>query len=250
MSKKISIKQFLMKSGKFEKAYDCVQVIRSGKISINNKIITNPTYFFNPKNSFVTLDNEKIKQVSKLYLLLNKPSGYLSQKSEDEKTIYDLLKTSKIDDHISKSLFAVGRLDKDTEGLMLITNDGKLASLLLSPRKDVIKKYYVLLEKPLDRTQIKNLEAGIGIDINNKIYKTKPCKIKLINNKSLYISISEGKKRQIRKMFEMVDNKVAYLKRVSIGGLQLGNLEMGEIKQITRKEMLEKMHFDSFQQRL
>ena len=92
MSSKISLKQFLMKSGRFEKAYDCVQLIRDGKVSINNKIITNPNYFFSLKNPLVKVDNEKAKRVAKLYFLLNKPAGCISQKSENEKTIYDLLK--------------------------------------------------------------------------------------------------------------------------------------------------------------
>ncbi len=243
MSKKISIKQFLMKSGRFEKVYGCIQAVRSGKISINNKIITNPNYFFNPKNALVKFYNEKIKTVGKLYFLLNKPAGYLSQKSESEKTIYDLLKKLRIDEKLINSLFAVGRLDKDTEGLIIITNDGKLSAAIMNPQNEIIKKYYSVLEKVIDLSKIKILEKGIDINIENQNYKTKPCKIKITGEKEVYISISEGKKRQIRKMFDAIGNNVVYLRRVSIGGLQLGSLKTGEIKEITRKEIMEKLEF-------
>ena len=241
MSKKISLKQFLMKSGNFDNVYDCITSVRNGEITINGKVETNPNYFFNPKNTIVKFDNEKIKTVGKLYFVLNKSAGYISQKSESEKTIYDLLKKLKIDEKIINSLFAVGRLDKDTEGLIIITNDGKLSSKIMNPKHEIIKKYYSVLEKVIDINKIKMLEKGIEISIDKEKYKTKPCKIKIVGEKKAYISISEGKKRQIRKMFEAVGNKVVYLKRVSIGDLQLGKLNVGEINQITREEIMEKL---------
>ena len=241
MSKKISLKQFLMKSGRFEKAYDCIQAIRNGKVSINSKIITNPNYFFNPKNALVRQDNKKIKSVNKLYFILNKPAGYLSQKSENEKTIYDLLGKLNLPKEQMQSIFAVGRLDKDTEGLLILTNDGNLSDKTAHPGNEIIKKYYAVLEKTIDINQIRILEKGIEIMVDHERYRTKPCKIKIVGEKEAYISISEGKKRQIRKMFEMIENKVVYLRRVSIGGLQLGNLKTGEIKEITREEIMEKL---------
>ncbi|MBI2652056.1 rRNA pseudouridine synthase [Candidatus Woesearchaeota archaeon] len=226
-----------MKAGKFEKVYECIQAIRNGKISINNKIIINPNYFFNPKNVLIKFNNEKIKTVGKLYFLLNKPAGYLSQKSESEKTIYDLSKKLNIDKNSKASLFAVGRLDKDTEGLMIITNDGKLSNLISNPRNEIKKEYYATLENPVDKNKINILEKGIELEVAYEKYKTKPCKIKIAGEKEIYISISEGKKRQIRKMFDAICNKVVYLKRVSIGGIQLGNLKAGEIKDISRDEV-------------
>ena len=241
MPKKISIKQFLMKSGKFNKAFDCISAIRNGRTAINDKKITNPSYFFNPKTALVKLDNEKIKPVNKLYFVLNKPSGCLSQKSENERTIYDILENLKLSNEQKKSLFAVGRLDKETEGLMIITNDGNLSNTIINPNSEIIKKYYAMLEIPINKEKIKELEKGIELEINYKKYKTKPCKIKAVAEKEIYISISEGRKRQIRKMFEAVGNKVVYLRRVSIGGLQLGKLNLGEIRQITREEIIEKL---------
>ena len=241
MSKKISIKQFLMKSGRFEKVYDCINSIRKGRVLVNNKIIKNPNYFFNAKNALVKLDNEKIKSVNKLYFILSKPAGYLSQKSENEKTIYDLLEKLNLPKEQMQSLFAVGRLDKDTEGLMILTNDGNLSVKIINPKNEIIKKYYAVLEKTIDINKIRILEKGIEIMVDHKRYKAKPCKIKIVGEKERYISISEGKKKQIRKMFEAIENKVVYLRRVSIAGLQLGNLKVGEFKHINREEIMEKL---------
>src|SRR3989338_7525880 len=160
MSKKLSLKQFLMKSGRFQKTYDCVQAIKNGKVTLNNEVITNPSHFFNPKTELVKLDNEKLKTISKLYFIMNKPAGYLSQKSNEEKTIYELLTNLNLPKEAIQSLHAVGRLDKDTEGLLLLTNDGKLSNLVMDPKSEIIKKYYVMLEKPASREKIKELEKG------------------------------------------------------------------------------------------
>jgi len=232
-----------MKSGKFDKVEDCIEAIRTGKVAINNKIITNPHFFFNPKKSLIKFDDKKIKKVPYLYFLMNKPAGYLSQKAENNKTIYDLIEKLTIPEEHKKSLFAVGRLDKETEGLMIITNDGKLSDAIMNPKNETIKKYYVILEKPADKNRKKILEKGIELEINHEKYKTKPCRIKIVGDKEIYISISEGKKRQIRKMFESVGNKVVYLKRVSIGGLQLGKMNSGEIKAVNREEIMEKLEY-------
>lgn len=243
MSKKISLKQFLMRSGRFERVYDCIMAIKIGKVSVGGKIISNPNYFFNPKKSLVKLDDEKIKKSPYLYFLMNKPAGYLSQKAENEKNIYNLLEKSNLPKNHIKSLSAVGRLDKESEGLLLITNDGSLSNLVMNPKSKIIKKYYAVLESTIDINNVRLLEKGIQIDIGHEQYKTRPCRIKIVGEKEAYISISEGKKRQIRKMFEAIDNKVVYLRRVSIAGLQLGNLKIGEIKQTTKDEIIEKLEF-------
>ncbi len=243
MSKKISLKQFLMKTGRFEKVYACVNSIIAGNVVIGSKAITNPNYFFNPDKEVVKLNNEKIKSIKNLYFILNKPAVYLSQKSGNEKTVYDLLKKLSLTDETVNSLFAVGRLDKGTEGLMLITNDGKLSSLISNPKNEVKKEYYVKLESPIIYDEIKKIEAGVAISIDGADYRTKPAKIKIIGEKELCITISEGKKRQIRKMVEAADNRVAYLKRVSIGNLQLGSLKSGQMKQLSREEIYTSLGF-------
>jgi 16S rRNA pseudouridine516 synthase len=242
MSKKISLKQFLMRSGRFDKVYDCIEAVKSGKVTINGKSIPNPNYFFNPKKSLVKIDGEKIRKTPYLYFLMNKPAGYLSQKSPNEKSIYDLLENLNLPKYYIKSISAIGRLDKGTEGLLILTNDGKFSNIIMHPQNEIVKKYYAALDKPAETSKIKMLEKGIEINIGNEKYKTKPCKIKITGEKETYISVTEGKKRQIRKMFDAIGNKVVYLKRVSIGGLQLGNLKVGEIKQVTREEIIEKLN--------
>lgn len=241
MSKKISLKQFLMKSGKFKRMKDCIESIRNGNVAVNNKIFVNPNYFFNPKKSLVKIGNKKIRKAPKLYFLMNKPSGCLSQKAESEKTIYDLLKKLHLSQEEIQSLSAVGRLDKDTEGLMIITNDGKLSDFIMHPKNEIIKRYNAVLEKPIANDSLKLLEKGVIIEIDDSKYKTTKCRIKKVKENEIYISITEGKKRQIRKMLEAIGNKVAYLKRVSIGGLTLGNLKSGDIREISREEILEKL---------
>lgn len=243
MSKKTSLKQFLMKSGKFRRVQDCIEAIRNGNVAVNNKILLNPNYFFNPKKSLVRIGTEKIRKIPKLYFLINKPTGFLSQKAERDKTIYDLLDKLSLSKGGTQSLFAVGRLDKNTEGLMIVTNDGRLSDILMNPENEIIKKYHAILEKPIDKSKIKILEKGIEITLDEGRYRTKPCKIKITGEKEAYISVIEGKKRQIRKMFEVIGNKVACLKRVSIGGLQLGNLKVGEIREISKEEIMEKLEF-------
>ena len=185
--------------------------------------------------------NERLKPVKKMYFALNKPQGFICQKSPGEKSVYDLLESLKLPKPHTSSLFAVGRLDKDTEGLIVITNDGKLSDRLAKPERNISKKYLAELEKPITPEQISSMESGIEIIVDGKPYKTKPCAIKSIDGNKLEITIYEGKKRQIRKMFDSIGNKVVYLKRVSIGGLQLGNLKPGEIKQLTKEEIIEKL---------
>ena len=234
MPKKISLKQFLMRTGKFEKVYDTVESIRGGRITINNQITINPNHFFNPKKALVRFQGEKLKIVPKLYFLMNKPLGFICQKSDREESIYDLINKLNLGQEEKSSLFAVGRLDKETGGLLIITNDGKLSGLLMNPEKEIQKKYYAALEKPIDINKIKRLEQGVEIFINGKPYKTKKCKIKITGEGEVYITIVEGKNRQIRKMLESIGNNAVYLKRVSIGGLALNKLKGGELKQITR----------------
>ena len=124
MSKNISLKQFLMRSGRFERSYDCIAAIKDGKVTVGNEIITHPNHFFNSKKLLVKLYDEKVKPLPKLYFLFNKPSGYLCQKSASEKTVYGLLDRINLPKASKQSLYTVGRLDKDTEGLLIITNDG------------------------------------------------------------------------------------------------------------------------------
>ncbi|MAG91317.1 hypothetical protein CMO83_01420 [Candidatus Woesearchaeota archaeon] len=241
MSRKTSLKQFLMKTGRFSRADEATEAIRKGKITLNGLPVINPNYFFNPKKSIVKIENEKLKPIKKLYFILNKPKGHLCQKSMDEKSVYDIISKLKLPPEQILSLFSVGRLDRDTEGLLIITNDGRLSDSVMQPSNKITKKYNVMLEKEINKKQIRKLENGVIIKVNNRSYKTKPTKILPLGKRKLQISIEEGKKKQIRKMFETLGYEVIHLNRISIGSLQLKHLKIGQIKQINRSEIMDKL---------
>ena len=169
---------------------------------------------------------------------MNKPSGVISATEDGKhKTVIDLL----CEKYKNYKVFPVGRLDIDTEGLLLLTNDGVLAHNLLSPKKHVDKKYYVELKEPLTIEKKKILENGIKLEEN---FVTKKAKIEIIDKdedievNSVFITISEGKFHQVKRMFKFVENEVLYLKRVKMGKLLLPeNLKLGEYRELSEEEM-------------
>ena len=230
-----------MKSGRFQKTFDCIGAIKNGQVTVNNKIIANPSYFFNPKKDLIKLNNKKLKTISKLYFIMNKPSGFLSQKSNEEKNIYELLNNLNLPKEAIQSLHAVGRLDKGTEGLIILTNDGNLSSIIANPENKMQKRYRAVLEKPLDKSNAREMEKGVRIEMDGEQYTTKPCRIKIVGENEAYITITEGKKRQIRKMFKACGNNVVSLKRISIGGLEMGSIKAGEFSRMSREQIMEKL---------
>lgn len=165
------------------------------------------------------------------YFMLNKPAGVVSATQDNTaKTVIDLLP-----DNRKKDLFPVGRLDKDTEGLLLITNDGELAHKLLSPKKHVDKTYLVGIEKPLSHDDVASLEQGVDIG-EEKL--TLPAKVQIIDNTQIQLTIHEGKFHQVKRMLQAVNNQVLTLKRVSFGPLELDtSLASGEYRELTAKEI-------------
>ena len=167
------------------------------------------------------------------YYIMNKPKGYVCTVKDDKgrKTVMDLL-PPKIE-----RLFPVGRLDYDTEGLLLFTNDGELTFKLTHPKNEVTKTYLVKTEKPVSEEDLNKLRAGVYIDG----VKTKKCKIRLIETTKTYskvhITISEGKNRQVRRMFESINNNVDFLKRIKIGDLTLTGLNSGEVRPLNAAEI-------------
>nr|WP_276939592.1 16S rRNA pseudouridine(516) synthase [Helcococcus sueciensis] len=164
--------------------------------------------------------------------MLNKPQGVISATKDYSKTVIDLLEEK----YQNKDIFPVGRLDKDTEGFLLLTNDGKLAHELLSPKKKVNKKYFARVEKGLKKEDIQVFENGVYLDKEN--YLTKPAKLEILSDNEAYITIQEGKYHQVKRMFHAVDNSVIYLKRISMGELSLDeNLKLGEYRELTDEEI-------------
>ncbi len=243
---KIRLHQFLSKTGIFTSKNDIMDAIRNSEIKIEGRIVTKPNFQFN-KNKVVTWNKDVLAiRKDNIYIILNKPEGYISTRltvnDEGKKSIYDLFSKD-------NTLFAVGRLDEDTSGLIIITNDGTLGFNIASPNSNIIKTYRSDLSKTLTAKDKEKIEKGIEIRLeeNGKMsqYTTKPCRIKLIDEKHIEISITEGKKREVRRMFEAVGNHVMKLERISIGGIRLDklNIKKGNYVEV-EKERLLKMLFN------
>lgn len=211
------------------------KIIKKG-ILINNILIKTPDYKVDEFNDQVTVDGKRLVYQKYVYIMMNKPQDTISA-TEDaiEKTVVDILKE---EDRIHK-VFPVGRLDKDTEGLMLLTNDGELAHRLISPKKDVVKKYYVEVSGELKEEHIPIIEAGVILEDG---YKCKPARLDILESSEdksrANIYITEGKFHQVKRMMKSLGTTVTYLKRLSIGKLLLDeNLVLGEYRYLTNEEL-------------
>lgn len=235
---KLYLHQFLSSTGKFQSKADLISSIRNGEIKVSNVVVTNPMYNFNPNKKRVYWDSVMLKPLKKkVYIAVNKPEGYLSSrlagndKKLGKKSVFDLISPAAIDSALEKTLFCVGRLDEDSSGLLLITNDGNLSHEITNPDSRTKKTYDVLLRQPISENEIAELEKGIEINLEeNGIvakYKTKGCRITAFpSGKHLQIILTEGKKREIRRMFEKIGNKVLRLQRIAIGTLNLEGLKL------------------------
>ena len=211
------------------------KIIKKG-ILINDILIKSPDYKVDEINDQVILDGKRLVYQKYVYIMMNKPQDTISA-TEDaiEKTVVDILKE---EDRIHK-VFPVGRLDKDTEGLMLLTNDGELAHKLISPKKDVEKKYYVEVSGELKEEHLSIVEAGVILEDG---YKCKPARLEILesseNKSRANIFITEGKFHQVKRMMKSIGATVTYLKRLSIGSLKLDeNLKLGEYRYLTDDEL-------------
>jgi 16S rRNA pseudouridine516 synthase len=207
------------------------KLARSGKISVNGSVIKKCDIHIDPERDIITLCGAPIIYKKYTYIMLNKPEGYVSATDDNrEKTVLDLLP----EEEKRLGLFPCGRLDKNTLGLVILTNDGESAHRLLSPKHHVSKVYYFECKLPLNEENVRLLESGV--DIGG--YCTKPCKINMINETNGHITLTEGKYHQIKRMLEAVDNKIVYLERISFGGISLDKgLERGMWRHLTDDEL-------------
>lgn len=205
------------------------EYILQGRIKLNDKVVKDLAVLVDEKKDKVYFDNKLIEpEEEKVYIMLNKPKGYITTNSEqfNRKSTLDLI-------HENVRVFPIGRLDMDTEGMLLLTNDGEFANLLTHPKGKVEKRYIVDVDKIVTDKMIKALEEGV--DIGN--YITRPAKVKKNKENQIEIIISEGKNRQVRKMCEAISLKVINLKRVQIGSLILGNLKLGKYRYLSKDEI-------------
>lgn len=209
------------------------ELVLAGKVKINGKVVSNLATDVKETDQ-VTIEGKPIHTAENfVYYKLHKPKGYVSTVNDDKgrKTVMELMRG------VHTRVFPVGRLDYDTEGLLLLTNDGDLSNILTRPKSEVEKVYYATIEGTISKDEVKTLSSGVEIDG----YKTKPCSIVVMsenqNQTKLAITITEGKNRQIRKMLEAVNKTVTFLKRVQIGEIRLGGLSRGEYAQLNAKEV-------------
>ena len=207
------------------------KAVLSSKVTINNIPVKRCEAKLLEGTDTVTLNGDPIIYEKYSYYMLNKPSGYVSANSDSrEKTVIELFSSEK-----KKNLACVGRLDKDTTGLLLVTNDGELIHKLISPRKNVFKDYLVTIVKPLTVEDIKALEEGV--DINDPTL-TKPAKVRIIDDNNIILSITEGRFHQVKRMLIAVGNAVVKLKRISEGSLKLDDsLSEGQYRKLTPDEI-------------
>ncbi len=207
------------------------KLVRQGLVTVNGAVEKDPDRKIDENADIVTYKGEILKYVQFVYYMLNKPQGVVSATVDNTaETVVALIKENTHDD-----LFPVGRLDKDTEGLLLLTNDGQLAHDLLSPRKHVDKTYFAEIEKPLSEEDLKALETGVDIG-EDKL--TLPAKVQVLSEKSVHLTICEGKFHQVKRMLQAVDNQVLFLKRVSFGPLKLDEgLIPGAYRELTSEEV-------------
>ncbi|UEX90928.1 pseudouridine synthase [Staphylococcus ratti] len=204
-------------------------LLKKGKIKLNDTIVKSPKLQINPNSDRLSVDDQLIAYEPYVYLMLHKPKGVISATEDDaHRTIIDLIK-----EYAHLNLFPVGRLDKDTEGLLLITNDGQFNHQLMSPNHHVPKTYYVETLNPIEDSAIACFKDGVIL----KEGKLKPAELQILNTKAAYVTITEGKFHQIKRMFHAVNNEVTYLKRIKIADLTLdNNLKLGEYRKLKPEE--------------
>ncbi|TDT71473.1 ribosomal small subunit pseudouridine synthase A [Hypnocyclicus thermotrophus] len=209
-------------------------IIKSGKIKVNDIIIKNNNIKINENKDIISYNNNILKYKAFRYYVLNKPNGVISATEDNiHRTVLDILPNFVI----KKNLFPVGRLDIDTEGLLLLTNDGKFAHSLLSPKKHIEKTYEVHLKNEISKDDIYKLENGVII-LNN--YLTKPSKVNKLKSNKILLTIIEGKFHQVKEMLKAINNEVVYLKRIKFANLSLDklNITTGEVIEINKEDII------------
>lgn len=231
-SKLIRLNRFISNYTKLSRR-EADKYIRDGRVTVNNITVSDFGVKIDPAKDVVTLDGEVIKTKKKkgIYIVLYKPEKTITTVKDNKgrTTVLDLIS-------IKEKIFPIGRLDYETTGVLLLTNDGDFANLLMHPRYEIKKKYYAELSKPLNIIHREKLTHGIMLDNQ----RTKPCKIYFPykgNYQVVEITLTEGKNRQVRRMFQQFGYFVKKLHRVSYGSVDLTGLEPGQWRYLTKKEV-------------
>lgn len=229
---KIRIDRFLCHMGIGSRS-EIKKYLKTCRVKLNGKFEKNSNTQVDIEKDEVWFDDEIVIYKEFTYLMLNKPKDYISA-TFDRKlpTVLDLLEFP----YSNMELFPVGRLDIDTTGFLILTNDGKFSYNVTNPKKKVNKKYFVTLRDEIISEQIEKLENGIYFEKED--FTTENAKVEKISEKEINLTISEGKFHQVKRMFKAVNNEVLYLKRVKMGNLSLDeNLKLGEYRELTGKDL-------------
>ncbi len=211
------------------------KLTRSGGITVNGEVVKDSSTKVDPENDEIVFFDETVNYRKYIYLMLNKPQGYISA-TEDylHETVLELIE----EEDLVFKLFPAGRLDKDTEGFLLLTNDGQFSHKLLAPKNRVPKTYYAEISGEVTEDDVEEFKQGVVLDDG---YETLPAELEIIKSgpvSEIELTIVEGKFHQVKRMFEAVGKKVIYLKRISIGNLKLDeDLELGEYREISPEEI-------------
>jgi 16S rRNA pseudouridine516 synthase len=212
------------------------QLLKSGAVTLNGDFVKDPKTQANPEEDVVEVYGEKAVYREFIYLMMNKPQGVISATEDSRhKTVIDLLDL----DVLAFEPFPVGRLDKDTEGLLVLTNDGQLSHTLLSPKKHVPKTYFAKINGSVPVSTFEQFKTGIELEDG---YVTKPAKLEVLKDdreeSEVLLTITEGKFHQVKRMFEAVDRTVVYLQRLQMGNLKLDeSLPLGSYRELSEEEL-------------
>ena len=231
----IRLQKFLADSG-IASRRKCEKIILEGRVKVNTKVVTELGTKVNPYKDFIEVDGKVLKrQEDKIYILLNKPIGYVTTVRDQFKrpTVMDLLKG------IQTRIVPVGRLDMYTSGALILSNDGEFINKITHPSHEVDKTYNVTIKGKINQEEIEQLKKGV--DIGD--YVTKPAKVKILkidenkNISRIQITIHEGKTRQVRRMCKAINKSVIGLHRAAIGNITVKNLKLGEYRSLNNKEI-------------
>ena len=226
------LNKFLSNSGVASRR-KCDLLIEEGKVTVNGKVVNELGLKINEKKDKVKVEGKEISLPSSfVYIKLNKPKGYACTASDEKgrKTIYDLV-------DCEERLFSIGRLDYDTEGLIILTNDGDFANAVAHPRFQTEKEYRVTAEGEIKESELAVMRKGVVVD-GERMPSARVEKLSYENGfTKLSVVIDEGQNRQVRRMFEAIGHQIKLLKRVRIGQVRLGGLKRGEYRDLTEEEL-------------
>ncbi len=227
-----TLERILSKAGVCSRT-EARRLIEAGRVSVNGRIVQSPDQWVEPGRDHVSLDGHPVKRSKRLYLLLYKPTGYLTTRIDPQgrKTVYDLI------DDIEDWVFPVGRLDQDTSGLLILTNDTAFAERLTNPDFKVPKTYLVKTTPRLDYTELDRLREGVEL----KDGRTRPAKVRRVrdsgNHTFFEITITEGRNRQVRRMVEAIGATTLKLVRTAIADIKIDSLTIGSHRELTSEEI-------------